>query len=139
MSIASTRCGALVGGYRKRRIEPDEDPAFGCIFIRDTTFFRDGESVRPPVDLRPNVVQGRGYDLADPAHVDYFGELLGRLLGVGPAVDLDEPWRGLGPTYGDRRLTPQRLGQQAFQAVGCSGPATSVVRSLSRSSTSDSR
>jgi putative restriction endonuclease len=32
-------------------------------------------------------------------------------------IDLAQPWRRDGPVYGDPRLTPQRLGQQAFQAV----------------------
>ena len=62
-------------------------------------------------------MQGRGYDLADPQFTDYFEELLGRLLGVGGLIDTAGAWRGSGPTYGDPRLAPQRLGQQAFQAV----------------------
>jgi len=33
------------------------------------------------------------------------------------AVDLAGPWQRTGPVYGDPRLAPQRLGQQAFQAV----------------------
>ena len=68
------------------------------------------------------MVQGRGYD--DPQFTGYFEELLGRLLGLGGGVDTAGPWRGSGPTFGDPRLTPQRLGQQAFQAV--------VLRAYSR-------
>jgi putative restriction endonuclease len=65
------------------------------------------------------VLQGKGYDLADPAVNGYFGDLLARPLGdgTGPGADAGEPWRGGGPTYSDPRLTPQRLGQRAFQAV----------------------
>jgi putative restriction endonuclease len=70
------------------------------------------------------VVQGRGYELDDPQFTGYFEELLGRLLGLGGGVDTAGPWRGSGPTFGDPRLTPQRLGQQAFQAV--------VLRAYSR-------
>jgi putative restriction endonuclease len=114
-----TGCARLVGRYRKRPIEPAEDPTIGCIFIRDTTFFRADAAAGPPPGLAPNVVQGKRYDLADAAVSDYFGDLLARLLGAGPDLDLDsgEPWRSGGPTYGDPRLTPQRLGHQAFQAV----------------------
>ena len=108
----------LVGRYRKQPIAPAEDPTIGCIFIRDTTFFRPDQQAGPPPRMASNVVQGKGYDLADPEVSDYFGDLLARLLG-GEDVDLEsaEPWRSGGPTYGDPRLTPQRLGQQAFQAV----------------------
>jgi putative restriction endonuclease len=114
----------LVGRYRKRPIGPEKDPTIGCVFIRDTTFFAADEPAEPPPGLKPNVVQGRGYDLDDPQFAGYFWELLGRLLGVGGAIDTAGPWRGSGPTYGDPRLTPQRLGQQAFQAV--------VLRAYSR-------
>ena len=40
-----------------------------------------------------------------------------RLLGDQVEIDLGEPWHRPGPVYGDPRLAPQRLGQQAFQAV----------------------
>ena len=61
------------------------------------------------------MLQGKGYDLADPAVNGYFGDLLARPLGdgTGPGADAGEPWRGGGPTYSDPRLTPQRPGQQA--------------------------
>ena len=116
-SLAGMR--RLVGRYRKQPIAPAEDPTIGCIFIRDTTFFRSDEPAAPPPGLASNVLQGKGYDLADPAVSWYFGGLLARLLGAGSAIDLDsgEAWRSGGPTYGDPRLTPQRLGQQAFRAV----------------------
>ena len=60
-----------------------------------------------------------GYDLeTEPAAtVAYFQDLVGRLLGTSMAVDLAGPWQRTGPVYGDPRLAPQRLGQQAFQAV----------------------
>ena len=109
----------LVGRYRKQPIESTEDPMIGCVFIRDTTFFRADEPAAPPPGLASNVVQGKGYDLADPAVSGYFADLLARLLGndMDPGLDSGQPWRSGGPTYGDPRLTPQRLGQQAFQAV----------------------
>jgi putative restriction endonuclease len=59
----------------------------------------------------------RSYDLADPAWSDYFTGLLQRLLGGPAEVDLTQPWGRPGPVYGDPRLAPYRLGQQAFRAV----------------------
>jgi putative restriction endonuclease len=43
--------------------------------------------------------------------------LFNRLHGVTVELDHDEPWLRPGPVYGDPKLTAQRLGQQAFQAV----------------------
>lgn len=48
-------------------------------------------------------------------HTAYFTDLPRRVLSSDVTVDLAQPWRR--PVYGDPRLTPQRLGQQAFQAV----------------------
>jgi hypothetical protein len=90
--------------------------AFGCVLIREVRFFLD-DPADPPPAFAPNVVQGRSYDLADPAWSDYFTGLLQRLLGGPAEVDLAQPWGRPGPVYGDPRLAPYRLGQQAFRAV----------------------
>ena len=105
-----------------RRLPPQENRARRGpvdqlrVRIRDTAFFHVDDDVGAPPGLKPNVVQGKGFDLADPAVTGYFGELLTRLLGGTGPFDTSETWPG-GPTYGDPRLTLQRLGQQAFLAV----------------------
>ena len=106
-----------VGRYRRRLIDVGEDPVVGCIFVRDTTFFPPDEPSDPPPEFAPNVVQGKGYDLAVAASAGYFGSLITRLLGVPIEIDLGEPWHRTGPVYGDPRLAPRRLGQRSFQAV----------------------
>ncbi|MGN9776945.1 HNH endonuclease [Micromonospora sp. H33] len=106
-----------VGRYRKQAIGSDEDPFIGCIFIRDVNFFGDTSTVGPPRDFAPNVVQGKTYDLADVQTRDYFELLIHRLIGTTVDLDLSQPWHRPGPVYGDPRLAPQRLGQQAFKAV----------------------
>jgi len=105
-----------VSHYRRTVIGPGEDPIIGCVFVRDARFFPPTEAVEPPPGFAANVVQGKSYDLADPRWSTYFDRLLRLLLDTGPNTD-DEVWRHPGPVYGDPRLTPQRLGQQAFQAV----------------------
>lgn len=70
-----------------------------------------------PPDFAPNIVQGKSYDLGAAVSASYFEQLLTQLLGKSIDVDLDAPWHRDGPVYGDPRLTPQRLGQRAFQAV----------------------
>jgi putative restriction endonuclease len=62
-------------------------------------------------------MQGKRYDLADPAAAPYFADLIGLLLGAPADLDLAQPWRRPGPVFGDPRLAPYRLGQQAFKAV----------------------
>lgn len=106
-----------VGRYRKQAIGPDEDPVIGCIFIRDANFFPDASTVGSPRDFASNVVQGKTYDLADGQTRDYFELLIHRLIGTTVDLDLSQPWHRPGPVYGDPRLAPQRLGQQAFKAV----------------------
>lgn len=106
-----------VGHYRKEPIRPGEDPVVGCVLIRDVRFFGHGSEAGPPPGFAPNVVQGKSYDLASSAHSNYFLEVLDRLLGHHVDIDVTQPWRLGGPVYGDPRLAPQRLGQQAFRAV----------------------
>lgn len=105
-----------VGRYRRKPLGTGEDPVIGCVFVRDTVFFPPDEVADPPADFAPNIVQGKRYDLAKD-HSNYFRDLLDRLLGIVVELDLSEPWYRQGMVFGDPRLAPQRLGQQAFQAV----------------------
>jgi HNH endonuclease len=106
-----------VGRYRKQAINPGEDPVIGCVFVRDTCFFSADDIAEAPPEFAPNIVQGKSYDLGAASSASYFEHLLAQLLSKPAEVDLSEPWHRAGPVYGDPRLTPQRLGQRAFQAV----------------------
>lgn len=112
-SLAEMR--ARIGGYSP--IRPGEDPEIGCVFIRDTRFFPEDTTAGPPPGFASSIMQGKGYDLAERSVAPYFGELFHLLLGVPVELDLAEPWHRPGPVFGDRRLAPYRLGQQAFKAV----------------------
>ncbi len=105
-----------VGKYRKQPMVIEEDPVIGCVIIRDVFFFPDDRVAGPPPDFASNIVQGKSYDLAGHPAAGYFHDLLGR-IGIGVEIDLSEPWHRDGPVFGDPRLAPRRLGQQAFQAV----------------------
>ena len=102
---------------RYRPIAPGEDPEIGCVLIRDPRFFPEDVTVAPPPGFAANIVQGKGYDLAEASARSYFGDLLELLLGLSVEVDLARPWHRPGPVFGDPRLAPYRLGQQAFKAV----------------------
>jgi putative restriction endonuclease len=107
-----------IARYRREPVTPDYDPDIGCLLIRDVAFFHERLAADPPPDFAPNLVQGRTYDLSQPEYADYFRGLMFRVVGAAAIeVDLSAPWHRPGPVYGDPRLAPQRLGQQAFQAV----------------------
>ena len=108
---------ARIGSYRRERIGPGEDPFIGCVLIREASFFPSDALAGPPPDFAANIVQGKSYDLAEQPAASYFGQLIQRVLGVAIEIDLSQPWHLLGPMFGDPRLAPYRLGQQAFQAV----------------------
>jgi len=108
---------AQIGRYRKVRIGAGEDPEIGCLLLRDTRFFPEDALPAPPPDFAANIVQGKGYDLAEDRASAYFRDLLQRLVGATVELDLAEPWHRPGPVFGDPRLAPYRLGQQAFKAV----------------------
>jgi putative restriction endonuclease len=112
-SLAEMR--QLIATDRHEPIGPGEDPMIGCRFIRDVRFFPE------PVDAPPgwarSIVQGKSYNLADPAVTDYFAVLMMRLLGVEIELDLSVPWHREGPVFGNPKLAPYRLGQQSFRAV----------------------
>jgi putative restriction endonuclease len=108
---------AQIGKYRHQPIAASEDPVIGCVLIRDTCFFAADDEADPPPDFASNIVQGKGYDLATHPHARYFEELVFQLLGRRVEVDFSQPWHRPGPVFGDPRLAPRRLGQQAFKAV----------------------
>jgi putative restriction endonuclease len=106
---------AQIGQYRS--LATGENPEIGCILLRDTRFFPDAGTAGPPPLFAPNIVQGKGYELAEPAVAPYFSGLLDLLLGAAVELDFSTPWHRGGPVFGDPRLAPYRLGQQAFKAV----------------------
>ncbi|TDE33472.1 HNH endonuclease [Actinomadura sp. 6K520] len=108
---------ARINHYRREGISPREDPVIGCVLLRDVRFFSVHQRMRPPVDFASNIVQGKSYDLGSVADIYYFQGLISQLLGQEVNVDDSRTWHRPGAVYGDRRLTPQRLGQTAFKAV----------------------
>ena len=108
---------ARIGQYRRTPIGADEDPAIGCLFVRDVRFFAEDATVAAPPLFARNIVQGKSYDLADQNVAPYFEELLYMVLGTAVEVDFSEPWHRSGPVFGDPRLAPYRLGQGSFKAV----------------------
>ena len=105
-----------IGHYRQAPISPGEDPVIGCLFIRDVRFFPADSLAEPPPGFAPNIVQGKGFELSEITVSSYFEHLLQLLLGTAVELDFSQPWHRDGPVFGDPRLAPYRLGQQAFKA-----------------------
>ncbi len=105
-----------IGHYRREPISPSDDPVIGCLFIRDVRFFPADSLVDPPPGFAPNIVQGKGFDFSEVGVSSYFEHLLQLLLGGAIELDFSQPWHRNGPVFGDPRLAPYRLGQQAFKA-----------------------
>ena len=80
-----------IGRYRKAPIQRGEDPEIGCLFLRDPHFFPVTASAAAPPGFAGNIVQGKGYDLAERSVAPYFGELVELLLGVSLELDLSQP------------------------------------------------
>jgi HNH endonuclease len=108
---------ARIGGYRRAPIGVGEDPVIGCLFVRDVRFFPAGAIADPPPQFARNIVQGKSYDMADPAVAGYFADVLRLTLGAAVELDFCQPWHRSGPVFGDPRLAPYRLGQQSFKVV----------------------
>ena len=108
---------ARIGRYRRVPIGAGEDPVIGCLFVRDVRFFPAGAIADPPPQFARNIVQGKSYDLADPAVAGYFADVLQLTLGAAVELGFRQPWHRPGPVSGDPRLAPYRLGQQSFKAV----------------------
>ena len=106
-----------IAHYRRAPIGSGDDPVIGCVFVREVRFFSQDAAAPPPPLFAPNIVQGKGYDLADPAVEPYFADVLHRVLGVTIELDVSPAWHRPGPVLGDPRLAPYRLGQGSFRAV----------------------
>ena len=78
---------ARIGRYRRTPIDSSEDPLIGCIIVQDVRFFPQGAIAEPPPQFAANIVQGKGYDLADPSVAPYFRVLLQQLPGAAVVPD----------------------------------------------------
>jgi hypothetical protein len=89
-SVAKVR--APIGRYRRAPIGPGEDPVIGCLFVRDVPFFPADAVADPPPHFAPNIVQGKSYDLLDPAVAGYFADVLRLTLSAVVELDFSQPW-----------------------------------------------
>lgn len=96
-----------------RREPPSrEDYVIGCVILQDPFFFDRRDWIPAPPDFHPNIVRGRGYDLATPAGRALWDQIVARRSAIRGAVA--EPER---PVYGEPALVTPRLGQGTFRVL----------------------
>jgi putative restriction endonuclease len=104
---------ASVGRYRAAPIEADEDPAIGCVLLRDVFFVEPERSLPPPAAWSANLVQGMF--LAE-AEVDGNSTIEWLLAGV-VERGFGDPQAVPGEVFGPDQMRPSRPGQQAFKLM----------------------
>ncbi len=110
--------GERVRRYRRSNEPLDLTSMIGCILIRDVRFFSRIERLTAPSDFQKNIVQGRTYQL-DELPSDHEVVRAAAALAMPGTLPMEAPvpWELRQRMFGDARLVPRRLGQQAFKAV----------------------
>ncbi|HLA81041.1 MAG TPA: HNH endonuclease [Thermoleophilia bacterium] len=96
--------------YRKIRPAPHEDYEVGCILLQQPFFFSRDEWMAVP-DWHPNIVRGKGYDLAAEPGRTLWRDVELRLRATRRVVVEEEE------RYGEPVLVRPRLGQASFRVL----------------------
>ncbi|HUF03128.1 MAG TPA: HNH endonuclease [Aridibacter sp.] len=106
---------ARVERLRHTPPEPHEDYRVGCILLEQPFFFEKDEWIPAPDDWKPNIVQGKTYDLSREPGLTLWKEINARRFGP------SKPSAPERPAYGEPTLIRPRLGQGAFRIVVTDG------------------
>jgi len=105
-----TEMRSRVAKYRKQAEDRTADYTIGCVILEQPFFFDRPSWIPVPSDWKPNIVQGRSYDLA----VEPGRALWHQLQVSGLAADMAKEAK---PQYGQPALTAPRLGQGSFRVL----------------------
>lgn len=97
---------------RRSGPQPHQDYTIGCVILSDPFFFEEDNWIPAPADFHPNIVRGKGYDLASGSGRRLWDDVvtrwsLRRAAVAGPR----------GPMYGDPLEVRPRLGQGGFRVM----------------------
>jgi putative restriction endonuclease len=102
--------------YRRAPLDPRGQYTIGCIILQEPFFFTEADWLPAPADFQRQTVQGKTYDLREPAGRELWQQVLLRMRAVhGPAVSA--PPRPEIPLDWRERPVRQRLGQGAFRVL----------------------
>ena len=97
-----------VAKYRRQVVDRHTDYRIGCILLEQPFFLPEQQWIPVPSDWKPNIVQGKGYDLSvEP------GLSIWRSLGAPVSQTVKEER----PKYGSPIMTYPRLGQGTFRVL----------------------
>ncbi len=99
-----------VAKYRRQPEDQRADYPIGCILLEQPFFFSEESWIPVPSDWKPNIVQGRGYDLTVEPGRTLWNQLQSRVAASG-IVPKDKP------NYGEPVLIQPRLGQGSFRVL----------------------
>ncbi len=108
-----------IHSYRRTDVKTVPDPTIGCIVLSSPFFFSEDEWVLVPDDWKPNIVQGKSYDIATPIGASLYAKVRACLQGqhwgdlAGNVVRDGSP----APRYGAEQVITPRLGQGAFRVM----------------------
>lgn len=101
--------------YRRAPENPVDDYTVGCILLEQPFFFSREEWIPVPSDWKPNIVQGRGYDLVEEPGKTLWLEVQARLAGRRVAEEL--PLIAESVQFGAPAVVRPRLGQGSFRVI----------------------
>lgn len=87
----------------------------GCLLLSKPVFLRQQDWVAPPRDWHDNIVQGKGYDLAQGEGARVWHEVGLRATAYPVGRELLDRHREEAPRYGEAILVRPRLGQGTFR------------------------
>jgi putative restriction endonuclease len=96
--------------YRRTEPRTREDFTIGCILLTQPFFLPNDRWVPVPDDWKPNIVQGRGYDLSKEPGATMYRQLQAALRDLA-VQDIDRP------RFGQESTIRPRLGQGTFRLL----------------------
>lgn len=109
---------AAIGQYRRRALDPYENPVIGCAMLRDTAFFELADLRPTSAEFAGNLVRGKSFEIGRQPD-STVEEAFRRLLDVSPSglTPMDLAYVDERAMFGSPRLYTPRLGQRSFAAV----------------------
>ncbi len=101
---------------KRRKDYSQRDYSIGCILLEQPFFFKEYDWIPIPRDWSPNIVQGKGYDLASGPGKDLWEQVQIRLQAT-PMVFQEKQVVEPKERYGSPMLVTPRLGQGSFRVI----------------------
>jgi putative restriction endonuclease len=104
---------ARIQKYRRRELEPREDPTIGCIVLTQPFFFDEIDWIQMPGDFQLSTVVGKGYDTREGEGRKLWERVSALLRSLQPMA-VAEPQEEM---FGEPILVRPRLGQGSFRVL----------------------